>query len=104
MKTVLRMARVRWDELGWGPGSFKIGSSAKEIASLPHCLHLYCILVTSKVSFQKSISKMKSIRFISLNVSHSHVAFPWRYALLLAVTHSEVTGTIPAGWGSGLLS
>lgn len=69
MKTVLRMARVRWDEMGWGPGSFKTGSSAKDIASLPHCLHPYCRSANSKVSFQNSISKMKSIRFISLNVS-----------------------------------
>lgn len=58
-----------WEELGWGPGSFKTGSSYKEIVSLPQCLHPYCILVTSKGSFQNSISKMKSFRFIFLNVS-----------------------------------
>lgn len=35
---------------------------------------------------------------------YSRVPFAWRYALLLAVTHSEIMGTLPAGWGSGLLS
>lgn len=35
---------------------------------------------------------------------YSHVSFAWRYALLLAMTYSEITGTLPAGWGSGLLS
>lgn len=79
MKTVWRMVRVKGGELGWGPESFKTGRSDKEIASLPHCLHPYCILVTSKVSFQNSISKIKSIRFIFLNVS----IFPCCFCLVI---------------------
>lgn len=35
---------------------------------------------------------------------YSHVPFAWRYALLLAATHSETPGTLPAGRSSGLLS
>lgn len=69
--------KVGWEELGWGPGSFKTGSSDKEIASLPQCLHPYCVLVTSKGSFQNSVSKTKSITFIFLNVS----MFPCSFCL-----------------------
>lgn len=35
---------------------------------------------------------------------YSHVPFAWRYGLLLAATHSETPGTLPAGRSSGLLS
>lgn len=66
-----------WEEFGWGPGSFKTRSSDKEIGSLPQCLHSYCVLVTSEGSFQNSVSKMKSVTFIFLNVS----IFPCSFCL-----------------------
>lgn len=69
--------RGKWEELWWGPGSFKTGSSDKEISSLPQCLHPCCILATSNGPFPNRVSKIKPVRFIFLNVS----TFPCSFCL-----------------------
>lgn len=49
--------------IGWGPGSFKTGSSDKEIASLPHCLHLYISNLKAILSKQHQQNEIHQVYF-----------------------------------------